>query len=471
MFRHSAVRRRARRHHAVAVLAAGGLLAVAACSGPGSSRADSSKSANPSPTSATTGSAASSPAAAAAPTCGTAPLTLNAYFETGFPIYKALTDEFSKQFPNVKWNIRYDQFAALTSNAPRVLANDPPDLIRLPQVSDLAKDHLLQNLDPYAAAFGWDKWPASQLQSMRVADDGSRGSGPLYAMGINYSMTGVFYNKDLAQQIGMTDAPATLADLDADMQKAKQAGITPILQFNGGATGGLAFPVQNLMADYGPPSDINDWIWQKSGATIDTPSNLQAAQHLQEWIKNGYLVSDANAMDYATMMSRFIAGKGLFMFNGDWESGNLDKQMPGKVGFFLMPPLKAGGTQAAMSTPLTLGIGNGATHADCAAFFLNWVATNQQARTVDVQVGGSHPMGPADAYMPPIKEGTVTASTLAAGSTVAKDNGAMDFIANATGSIYAKGWTPNLQELVGGKQTPKGMLEKVQAEYATEVGH
>ncbi len=471
MFRHNAVRRGARRHHAAAVLAAGGLLAVAACSGPGSSHANSSSSATSSPTTAATGSVPASAAPAAAPTCGTAPVTLNAYFETGFPIYKALTDEFSKQFPNVKWNIRYDQFAALTSNAPRVLANDPPDLMRLPQVSDLAKDHLLQNLDAYAAAFGWDKWPASQLQSMRVAEDGSRGSGPLYAMGINYSMTGVFYNKELAQKIGMTNPPATLADLDADMQKAKQAGITPILQFNGGATGGLAFPVQNLMADYGPPSAINDWIWQKSGATIDTPSNLQAAEHLQQWIKDGYLVSDANAMDYATMMSRFIAGKGLFMFNGDWESGNLDKQMPGKVGFFLMPPLQAGGTQAAMSTPLTLGIGNGATHADCAAFFLNWVATNQQARTVDVQVGGSHPMGPADAYMPPIQEGTVTASTLAAGSKVAKDNGAMDFIANATGSIYAKGWTPNLQELVGGKQTPKGMLEKVQAEYATEVGH
>jgi raffinose/stachyose/melibiose transport system substrate-binding protein len=124
-----------------------------------------------------------------------------------------------------------------------------------------------------------------------------------------------------------------------------------------------------------------------------------------------------------------------------------------------------------MSTPLTLGIGNGAKNADCAAFFLDWIATNQQARTVDVQVGGSHPMGPADAYMPPIESGTVTAATLAAGSTVAKDNGAMDFIANATGSIYAKGWTPNLQEMVGGKQTPKGMLQTVQTEYVGEVGH
>ena len=46
----------------------------------------------------------------------------------------------------------------------------------------------------------------------------------------------------------------------------------------------------------------------------------------------------------------------------------------------------------------------------------------------------------------------------------------MDFIANATGSIYAKSWTPNLQKLVAGEQTPKGMLESVQADYLAEIG-
>ena len=40
------------------------------------------------------------------------------------------------------------------------------------------------------------------------------------------------------------------------------------------------------------------------------------------------------------MMSKFEHGEGLFMFDGDWESGNLDKLMPGKVGFFLMPTLE-----------------------------------------------------------------------------------------------------------------------------------
>jgi raffinose/stachyose/melibiose transport system substrate-binding protein len=127
------------------------------------------------------------------------------------------------------------------------------------------------------------------------------------------------------------------------------------------------------------------------------------------------------------------------MFNGDWESGNLDKKMSGNVGFFLMPPAEDGGKQAAMSAPLAFGISAKAKHADCAAFFLNWVATNPKAREIAVEVGGSHPMGPADAQMPPVKEGSVTASTLDAGSKIGQDNGAMDFIANATGAIYAKG--------------------------------
>jgi raffinose/stachyose/melibiose transport system substrate-binding protein len=228
--------------------------------------------------------------------------------------------------------------------------------------------------------------------------------------------------------------------------------------------------LQNLMASYGPAGPINDWIFQKPGANIDTPSNRQAVEHLDRWIKAGYFVKDANALDYATMMSRFIAGQGLLMFDGDWESGNLDKRMAGKVGFFLMPPAQAGGKRAAMSAPLTFGISTKAKHPDCAAFFLNWVATNQTARDIAVRVGGSHPMGPADASMPPVTAGTVTASTLDAGAQIGRDNGAMDFIANATGAIYAKSWTPQLQKLVAGQQSPQALLSTVQHDYESQVG-
>jgi raffinose/stachyose/melibiose transport system substrate-binding protein len=445
-----------RREAALGFLALAGTFAAAGCGGPGGSGPEPSDT-GASPTK--------------APVIGNDPITLKGYFETGFPLAKALTDEFTRQYPNVTWNIREDQFDVITQNAPRVLADDPPDLMRLPQLSELVKDGLMLNLDGYARAFGWDEWPPSQLEQLRLAEGGRpRGEGSLYAMALNFSMTGVFYNKTLAGRIGMTSPPATLAELDSLLAEAKDAGITPIVQFNGGATGGFAFPLQNLMAAYGPPAPINDWIFQQPEATIDTPSNLTAAQHLQEWVQAGYFDQDANAWEYAEMMSAFMAGDGLLMFNGDWESGNLDTEMPGDVGFFLMPPAEEGGTLATMSAPLTYGISVNAEHPDEAAFFLDWVATNEQARQIAVEVGGSHPMGLADAFMPEVEEGTVTAQTLAAGAQISADNGAMDFIANATGSIYAKTWTPQLQKLFAGEQTPEGLLETVQSEYETQVG-
>ncbi|MET0789051.1 MAG: extracellular solute-binding protein [Cellulomonas sp.] len=433
-------------------------MAAAACSAPGADNADSTPAAGGTSTS------------GAAPTCGTDDVVLKAYIETGFPLPKALFDEFTKQYPNVTFDVREDQFAVITQNAPRVLVDDPPDLMRLPQMSELAKDGLLLNLDSYATAFGWDEWPASQLVQMRVDDEGRRGDGPLYAMGLNSSVTGVFYNKALAEQVGMTAAPTSLEELDSTLQKAKDAGIVPIAQFNGGATGGLAFPLQNLMAAYGDPTPINDWIFQKPDATIDTDTNLEATEHLEKWIKAGYFADDANSLDYSTMMSRFIGGQSLFIFDGDWESGNLDKQMAGNVGFFLMPSATEGGAQAAMSAPLTYGISAKAANPECAAFFLNWTATDEQARTIGVEVGGSRPMGAPDAFMPDVDPDTVTAQTLAAGAKVSEDNGAMDFIANATGSIYAKSWTPNLQKLVAGETTPQDLLTNVQKDYESEIG-
>ena len=408
--------------------------------------------------------------AAAAPSCGTDPVALNAYFETGFPLPTRLSEEFTKQFPNVTFDIKEDQFANMMENSPRLLSEDnAPDLIRLPSMSDLVANDLLANLDGYYTDFGWDKFPAGQLVQLRVEEGGRpRGTGSLWAMGLNYSMTGVFYNKELAAQIGMTEPPKTLAEFDALLAKAKEAGIQPIMQWNKG-TGGLAFPLQNLMGAYGAPEPINDWIFQKDGATINTPENIEAATHLENWVKAGYFPADANAIEYFQMMSRFMGGEGLVMFNGDWESGNFDKSAAGKFGFFLMPTEEADGRHASMSAPLTYGIGAKAVNKDCAAFFLNWVATNEEARKINVEVGGSNPGGPADLPIPAVTPGSVTEATLAAGNVLATENGAMDFIANATGAIFSAGWTPELQKLVGGVQTGTGMIEAVQKEYEKQL--
>jgi raffinose/stachyose/melibiose transport system substrate-binding protein len=465
---------RPRRFAGMAVLT----ILVAACASPGAVTPAPTTAPTTAPTAAPSaatpsGSAAapSESAAAAGPGCGTDPVTLNAYFETGFDLPFKLSDEFKVQYPNVAWDIKQDQFTNLMSSTPRLLSGDnPPDLIRLPSMVSLVKDGLLKNLDSYVTAFGWDKFPPAQLAQNRVAADGTRGSGSLYAAGLNYSLTGVFYSKKLAQQIGMTQPPTTVDEFEALLAKAKAAGLQPIMAWNATASGGgLAFPLQNLMAAYGPTDPINDWIFQKSGATIDTPSNLTAAQHLEQWVQAGYFPKDVNAIEYTDANARFGKGQGVFMFNGDWQNATYDKDQPEGVGFFVFPAGQSGGKVAAMSAPLTYGIADKAKNADCAAFFLNWVATNDKARAIDVAVGGSNPGGPPDLPVPPAAAGSVTNETLAAGAQVGKDNGAMDFIANATGSIFAQGWTPELQSLVGGKQDAAGLLKAVQAEYQKEL--
>lgn len=406
-----------------------------------------------------------------APSCGTEPVTLNAYFETGFDLPFRLSEEFAVQYPNVTWNISQDQFTNLINSTPRLLSGDnPPDLIRLPTMVSFANQGLLMNLDEYAAAFGWDEWPVPQLNQNRVAEDGTRGSGSLYAMGLNYSLTGVFYNRELAEQIGMTEPPATLAEFEALLAAAKEEGLLPIMQWGSARSGmGLAFPLQALMASVGSVDPINAWIFQKPDATINTPENLMAAEHLQEWINNGYFPSDINAIEYTDANARFGQGEGVFIFNGDWQNAGYDTDMPGNVGFFLMPPAEEGGSPAAMSAPLTFGIAANAANADCAAFFLNWVATNETARQINVEVGGSNPGGPSGLPMPSVPEGSVTNETLAAGNVVGEAGTSMDFIANATSAIFAQGWTPELQEMVGARQDAAGLLEAVQEEYERQL--
>jgi len=414
---------------------------------------------------------AATEATAAGLTCGTDPVVLKASFETGFDIPFKLAEEFTKQYPNVTWDISQDQFANLITTTPLVLASDnPPDLLRLPTMVSFAKDGLLMNLDDYATTLGWDEWPVPQLNQNRIAEDGTRGSGSLYAMGLNYSLTGVFYNKELAAQIGMTEAPKTVAEFEDLLAKAKAADLQPIMQWGSAKSGmGLAFPLQNLMAAYGPVGPINDWIFQKPGATIDTPSNLIAAQHLEEWIQNGYFPTDINAIEYTDAAARFTQGEGVFTFNGDWQNAGYDAGMPGNVGFFLFPPAEAGGAPAAMSAPLTYGIAANAKNADCAAFFLTWVGSNDAARTINVNIGGSNPGGPSGAMMPAAPDGSVINETLAAGPVVGEAGNSMDFIANATSSIFAQGWTPELQKLVGGEQDAAGLLQAVQAQYLLEL--
>jgi len=159
------------------------------------------------------------------------------------PLFTALGKAFRAAYHNVTVKVTSDDFTTLVTNTPHILSgSDVPDIIRIASFGNLVTDRLLTNLDPYAAAYGWNKWPQSQFASTRVAANGKqRGTGGLYGVGPGFGLTGIYYNKALARRIGMTAPPATLTGFEHLLARARRARLLPILI--NGQDGGTVYPL------------------------------------------------------------------------------------------------------------------------------------------------------------------------------------------------------------------------------------
>ncbi len=388
--------------------------------------------------------------------------------ETGFPLTAELAAEFTKQHPNVTFNITRDTFQNLTANAPKLLASDtPPDLIRLPTIGDTVRDGLLANLDPWFDAYGWDTWSEAQLAPLRVNEDNVRGSGSLYQLGLGYSITGIYMNKTLADQLGIDAPPQTLAELEADFQLAKDAGILPIMA--GDLDGVVNFVVQAAMNQYADPAEMMDWILNVPGATYDTPGNVQGAELIRKWADAGYFPSDINAIDYASFVSRFQGGEGLFTFNGNWAAADTQAKMGDGVSFFLVPPVEEGGNHVAMGAANSFSVAAGSKHLNEIVYFLNWIHTDPTARQIVTDVTGASPGGDPAQAQPEVEPGSLIEAALEMSAQIGAENGQVDFMANATAGIYAGSIIPESQLLVTSQITGQEFVTRVQEFYAAEL--
>lgn len=440
------------RRTVLGVIGAFSVAGVAACSAPGPA--------------ATSGAADSTPTAVST-TIGTQPVTLKLYDGQGLKaIDDALIAAFTKKHPNVTITPTYDPDNVTTQNQPRQLASaTPPDLIRVISVTSGTKNNLLTNLDAYATAYGWDQIPASQLNQFR-AKDGVAGSGSLFAKASGFTMTGLYYNKKLAQQVGMTTPPTTLDELTTLMGKAKAAGLTGMVVAN--KEGGGVFPYQLLLNTAMGPDKVSQWVFNAPGATINNPESVASATQVDKWNTAGLFPPAINALDANAADALFAANKGLFFPWGNWDAANLDKTMPGQVGFFPMPPATAGGKVAAMSDAATaFGIPSKSQNKDVAAAFLNFLSSDE-ARQIAVD-NGFMPTGLASQPAPTIKPGSVLGDVTKAFATVSGDNGQVPFVQNATAGISNQAWTPESQLLFAGKSTPEQFVANVQAKYEDEL--
>jgi raffinose/stachyose/melibiose transport system substrate-binding protein len=385
------------------------------------------------------------------------------------PLFQKFATLFEAKYPNITVNVIGQDFNTLQLNVPRILAGtDVPDIIRLGALGTTVTDKLVTSLDPYATTYGWDSWPQSQFESTRANAAGTeRGTGALYGVGPGFGLTGIYYNKALLTKIGAS-VPATLSDLEADLAKAKSENIAPMIISGPAQT--LAFALQNLQVDYqNSVTPVQNWNYNKPGATINLPSFVKAATTLQGWSKDGYFPSDVNSLQEADAVAEFDSGTGLFYLSGNWDAPAIDKAAPGKFGFFAFPPATAGGVTDAMSAADLQVIPTKAAYPAQAAAFLNFIQTNAAARQDSLDLGGYVPGGPANAPQVTAAAGSAVAGTVAVFAAATASNELTEFMVNATPSISASTLVPESELLVGGKVTPTAFAATVQSDYLSQL--
>ncbi|PVG81301.1 ABC transporter substrate-binding protein [Nocardioides gansuensis] len=396
---------------------------------------------------------------------GEEPIELTLYDGAGLKaVDEALIEAFTAKHPNVTITTRFDPDDVQAQNAPRVLASDdPPDIARIIALGDIVGNGQLTKLDAWAQAYGWEI-PEGQLAMYRVDDNGVRGAGAQYTVASGFVVTGLYYNKEIAERVGMGEPPTTIVELEEDLAAAKQAGVVPIMA--GNQTGQLIFTVQMLLNDALGQQALNDWVFNAPGATIDTSEAADAVGTVANWVEAGYFPADTNGTDSTAALGRFARGEALFYPSGNWDAAALEEQMGDNVGFVL-PPSSDGTSSLAMSDPVSnFAIPAKSDAKDAAAAFLDFL-TSEEARQVMVDAGFA-PSGEGDA--PTTEPGSLNAEVQAAFADLVEADGQVQFVQNATSGINAT-WLAQTQLLAGGGRTsPADLLTAVQAKYDEELG-
>jgi ABC-type glycerol-3-phosphate transport system substrate-binding protein len=391
----------------------------------------------------------------------TGPVTLTLATEDTSKLTPALIAGFEKLHPNVKI---VQQTTSYTDYLPKInlelASSTPPDLSEVVTLETGVKDHLLLNLDPYAAQYGWTKSISPYaLNEYRMGSNLVAGNGPLYAVSSGFDLTGIFYNKTLMQKLGISGPPQTLADLNADLAKAKAAGDTGLEL--AAEDGHGAFLVQQVADDYSSPAPVNNWIFGVKGSNINIPAVRTGAAQLATWAKDGYLNADASADALTQAVSEFNAGKALFINDGNWDSYQYQGGLKSGVGFAAFPAAQAGGRYTAMvGGTAGYAISAKTKYPQVAAAFLNYSVSAAVAPAVFAQ--GNLPNSLSGITAAP---GSLNAEYVKAWGEVVKSDGLYGYFANAFPTANTA-WTQQTEELIGGKTTAQAALSTVQAGWS-----
>jgi raffinose/stachyose/melibiose transport system substrate-binding protein len=233
--------------------------------------------------------------------------------DPGKALLKTLADEYMAAHPNVTIKETVLENEALkTKIATAMQAGTPPDVFQSWGGGGLAAQveaGLVKDITADIADWA-DTMNPGAMGIYQV-------DGKQYGVPYNFGMVGFWYNKALFAKAGITEPPTTWEELLADVQKLKDAGITPIALGGKDKWPGMFWWAYLAIRNGGQAAldaAVKDGAWD-SQAFIDAGTQLKQLIDLEPYQK-GFL-----AATYPNESATMGNGKAAMELMGQWAPG------------------------------------------------------------------------------------------------------------------------------------------------------
>ncbi|MBD0383827.1 ABC transporter substrate-binding protein [Paenibacillus sedimenti] len=304
-------------------------------------------------------------------------------------VAKGLVDAFEKKYPNIHVETETRPGGGEGDNIvkTRLATGDMTDVFFYNSGS------LMQALNPEQNLLEVTNEPfmANVIDSFKNAVSYK---GKLYAGPVGTTMAGGwFYNKKVYADLGLS-VPKTWAELMANNEKIKAAGITPVIgTYKDDWTSQLVVLADYYNVQAANPKFADDYTANKAKYATD-PAALRSFEKLEEIAKKGYMNKDYLATTYDAGLKMLAEGKGAHYPMLSFAIPAIEQNFPDKIshiGFFAQPGDDAGTNGLTVWTPNGAYIYKATKHAEQAKKFVEFVASVEGAAA---QAQASKPPGP-----------------------------------------------------------------------------
>ncbi|WP_213583312.1 extracellular solute-binding protein [Paenibacillus sp. J2TS4] len=253
------------------------------------------------------------------------------------PFLEQLVKDFEAENPDIKVELQVINWDTLESAYNTMIStNNPPDLLNTYSYAHFARDELLNDLGEIMSPELKEKFYPSFMEVGRL-------DGTQYALPFLASVRGLYYNKDILDEAGVTEVPKTWSELKAAAQKIKDHGKASGFGIDMTNNEGQAYLSYFFWGAGGG--------WQKDGEwTLNSPENVEALTFLKEMVDEGLSAPEPTVTSRDEQQRILGNGKLGMMITANFFSTVVPNEFPGLKWGVGPTPVKDG------QPPSTLGV-------------------------------------------------------------------------------------------------------------------